>query len=79
MQVNNDQDDRIPGNNMLSSDINGLYTDPQNSSVNINPEKKNSGQKRKIYPTSKKKHTTLPNLSKHNEKVKLELLPIVTV
>jgi hypothetical protein len=49
MQVNNDQDDRIPGNNMLSSDINCLYTDRQNSSVNINPEKKNSVQKRKIY------------------------------
>jgi hypothetical protein len=51
MQVNNDQDDRIPGNNMLSSDIKGLYTDPQNSRVNINPEKKDFVQKRKIYPT----------------------------
>jgi hypothetical protein len=54
MQINNDQDDRMPGNNMLSSDINGLYTDPQNSNVNINPEKKNPVQKQKIYPTSKK-------------------------
>jgi hypothetical protein len=73
MQVNNDQDVRIPGNNTLSSDINALYTDPQNSSVNINPEKKNSVQKRKIYPASKKKkkktkHTTLPNLSANTTK-----------
>jgi hypothetical protein len=49
-QLNNDQDDRIPGNNILSSDINSLYTDPQISGLNINPEKKNSVQKQKIFP-----------------------------